>query len=657
MGWMTFTLALTLMVGLGPVCGKPLNRDVRHTDGSRVLDLLECLTDPGSCGKEKKAVESLGKKGAENLEKKAVAALEKELLGKLSERLEHETRESHSARTVTQRTIYYNAIIYTVDTSTSWHLNPHQAMVVEGATILYVGTELGAEGFHQQGAVWVDLYGETVLPGIHDVHQHPLEAKSEAGAACIFTENDDLESIGAQITSSKCGDQQVGTPWVLGHGHSIMKVLEHLDTQGARSPRDILDEAESSKPMVLMEATSHSVLANSLALQMAGITASSPDVTGGVVWKDADGEPNGVLLENAGNVMMSLALTPNTDLDYYNYQGLKAALKEMNTFGITSMCDARCYWKRGHDVIWRKLLTNEPDKFTVRAILGLWAAPEVTDDVTQIQALKDRYSNDPDSLLRVSQIKVYSDGLLQTTTAAMLEPYLVNYNLQGLEGNVGINYFRQGRLKDYIDQLQDFRGNEGFDFHVHAIGDRGVREVINAMEQAGGDDVTARHRITHVETVSPTDVARFAPLGVIADFQVAGDFTLPQHKGDVAELIGQIKADFQIPVKTMVDSGAKVTLSSDWDVSPLNPFIGMQHALERGAESVDIRKAVELYTINPAYVMRQEDKVGSLVAGKEADFIVIDTDILWPDNKPYIKDTKVTLTVLKGKAVYDRYGK
>ncbi|KAK3101743.1 hypothetical protein FSP39_006041 [Pinctada imbricata] len=165
-----------------------------------------------------------------------------------------------------------------------------------------------------------------------------------------------------------------------------------------------------------------------------------------------------------------------------------------------------------------------------------------------------------------------------------------------------------------------------------------------------------RHRITHVEVTIPADHERFSQLGVIADFQVAGDFTLPttEHRDHYKHLIGDRYENF-VSVKSIRDQHAEdlTTFSSDWDVSPLNPFLGIEHATNRGRESVDVKTAIEMYTINPAYAMRQEDKTGSLAVGKEADFIVIDKDILKAlEEGEKISETFVLRTVFKGRPIF-----
>lgn len=547
--------------------------------------------------------------------------------------------------------IYLGGKIYTVD-GDNWNNHPAEAMVVndENGVIEYIGEDEAAENFFTSGSTVYNLDGKTVLPGFHDVHMHPLEAMSEEGGVCTVASNTPPEEL--VDTIKNCNPNDDGNSWVMGHGHSITSILEHIKN-GGRPPKEIIDEVIPNNPVIIMEETSHSVWVNSRALQLAGINRQTPNGPGGVIMKTPEtGEPNGILLENAGIEIMDIAMKSVDNLDLKNYEGLLAGLEELGKNGITSVCDARTFWKRGHQNAWKRACDD--GQLTVRAILGLWAYPHM-DDNEQIEQLKEMYIGDYNGnkcSMRINEIKVYADGLLESTTAAMFEPYVKNLHLQGLTQNIGMNYFTQERLQKYIAQLQSFDGgNKGFDFHVHAIGDRGVEEVLNAIENSKGYDRETRHRMTHLEIVKPRDIERFASLGVIADFQVSGDFTLPSERDHIEETVGKSRAENFIPVKSVADTGAIVTLSSDWDVSTLNPFVGIQHAAQRDQQSVSIKSAIEMRTRNSAYLMRQQDTVGILKVGMEADFVIIDQDILKiPVNN--IKSTKVLATVLQGMIVY-----
>lgn len=483
---------------------------------------------------------------------------------------------------------------------------------------------------------------------------HPLEAMWEGNGPCKVPRDTLPEAMIDEI--AKCNPNDDGIKWVLGHGHSIESILKHIES-GGRPPREVIDQVIPLNPVIIMEETSHSFWANSEALRLANIDKDTVNGPGGIIMKDqTTGEPNGILFENSGIEVMDLAMKSFGNLDSLNYDALLLGLEELRKFGVTSVCDARTYWKRGHHSAWK--LACLDGELTVRAVLGLWAYPHM-DDKEQIKKLKemyvDNYYEDKCSL-RINEIKVYSDGLLESTTAAMLKPYVKDLELPGLSANIGMNYFTQDRLQNYIEQLQSFGHDKGFDFHIHAIGDRGVNEVLNAIENAQDNDIDARHRMTHLEVVNSHDIGRFADLNVIADFQVTGEFTLPSQRYHIENVIGVQRAVNFIPVKSVLDTHARVTLSSDWDVSSLNPFISIQHAAQRGSQSVSVKSAIEMHTRNAAYAMRQENMVGMLAVGMEADFVILDTDPLHTDVDKIHKNM-VWVTVLKGKIIYrlDRF--
>ena len=377
---------------------------------------------------------------------------------------------------------------------------------------------------------------------------------------------------------------------------------------------------------------------------------NTPNPVGGVILKDEDNQLMGILIDNAGNIAMELAMKPTPKKDENDYYGLTDfVLPELAKHGITSIADARTYWKRGEHKTWQRLAQEE--KLTARVVLGLWAYPE-ENDVAQLDELKSLYQNNPDTLLRINQIKLYSDGIVINTTAAMHDPYefdMLGVSDEESSGNRGINYFTQSRLSQYIAELDAI----GFDFHIHAIGERGIHEALNAVEESAS--ANSRHRLTHLEVVDPADYKRFAELNVSADCQVAGDFTDPSQWGEVAEVIGKEKALDLVPIKSLQQAGAKVTLSSDWSVSPYNPFIGLQNAVTRAPQNLTLEQAIASYTINGAYVMRQENLVGTLEEGKEADLVVLDLNLFEID--PYdISQTRILQTLLAGEEVYRAKG-
>lgn len=496
--------------------------------------------------------------------------------------------------------------IYTVDAAST----SVEALAIRDGAIVFVGSSEQAMAHVGPATSLWDLQGKTVLPGLHDSHIHILEAFHEASGTCVLGPANSPEQWIPTLRA--CAPRQVGTDWVLGWGHSIWDLTDHIDA-GGRWPVDILDDAIDDRPAVILEQTSHSVWANSQALAAAGIDRNTADPPGGRILRDPAGNPNGILLDGAGELLLDMALAPNPELRAMNVEALRFGLQEAARHGITSLVDARGHWQRGYVEAYQEVEATEG--LTARVVVSLWAYPYL-DDTQQIEALKQYFSDDPTSWLRFSQVKVYSDGELNQRTAALLEPY----HCCELAGPRGLQYFDQTRLERYLREL----GPLGFDFHIHAIGDHGVHSALNAIE---AEQLTgARHRLTHLEMVQPNDIPRFQSLGVIADIQTSSEFSEAAHAHELDFLLGRDRIDERsLRLRDLYEGGARIVLSSDYDVGELSPFAGMRRALTRGDQSLpDLDAAIRAYTIDAAYLMRQEDRVGSLEVGKRADLVILD---------------------------------
>lgn len=531
---------------------------------------------------------------------------------------------------ISPQKLYFNAKIFTVDSEIPWA----EALLIDKNKIIFVGSNIAAEKAADENVIKIDLKGKVVLPGFHDVHMHPMEV---GATTTVFTLNEEETNAENYISVIKtAANQNPNVEWIIGFGHSINTLLE-----ATRNPLEIINEAVSDRPVIIMEQTSHSMWINSKGLELAGITATTENPQGGIIIKEA-GVLQGILIDNAGDVVFqqAVAVLNNADGEYNGM--VEYVLPELAKHGITSVSDARTYWKRDQHKIWKNLADD--DKLTARFNLGLWAYP-TADDASQLASLKSLFSNDDDSLLKINQIKLYADGITHNTTAALHSNYKEDYFQQPT--NNGLNYFTESRIAKYITELE----GTGFDFHIHAIGNRGVTEALNAIQQSGTPK--GRHRLTHVEMVTSADINRFKALNVTADAQVGGEFTQPEYWHDNDHLLGSDLANNQVPIKSLKEAGARITLSSDWNVSSLNPFVGIQNAVTRSPQNISLEEAIKAYTLNGAYVMRQEDKVGSLKVGKLADFVVLDNDIFTIPTTQ-IKQTKIVLTIFDGEEIYKK---
>jgi len=533
--------------------------------------------------------------------------------------------------------------IYTLDPAQPWV----EAMAIRDGKIVFVGDHAGALPYRGPATETVALGGKMVMPGIGDSHMHLLEAHHPATGTVILESGQSLVNYIPTIQAQ--AQNQIGTHWVMGWGFSMFDVL--LDEMFfARTPVSVLDSAVPNGPAAIMEETSHAIWVNSAALAAAGIDRHTPDPPGGVIMKNFwTGRPNGILIDAAGELVMDLAMAPNPALDTLNQRALKIGYRHAARNGITMIGEARAFWQRNYLSAYQQAQAD--GTMTAHTVLSLWAAPGAN-DTAQIATLTSMYGRNPQELLHTSQIKIYSDGITTMSTAAMLEPY---QRLQ-LAAPDGLNYFDDSRLARYVRELEQI----GFDMHIHAIGDRGVRESLDAIEAAQIANPglpPRRHRITHVEMVEPTDVPRFAQLGVIADFQTSSQWVLEEHQFDLEPLLGhQRLLERWLPLRDIWDSGAHVVLSSDYDVGSLSPFVGMQNALNRGPQSLPtVDAAIRAYTIEPAYLLRLEQQTGSLEVGKDADYLVLDRNLFTIPSQS-LGQTKVLQTVLQGNVVWQSPG-
>lgn len=526
--------------------------------------------------------------------------------------------------------LLHNARIYTVDADQPW---AEALAVSEEGEILAVGSQTEVEEFADDDTEFVDLGGRLVLPGFQDSHAHVLDASSEAQGDCPLEAAGTLQQWLDEI--GECAEQAEGD-WLLGSGFSLHTLLD-----SGESPRALLDEIAPDLPIAIMEETSHSYWLNSKALQLAGFDGERADPEGGVILRDPQGMATGVVLDNAGDLVMDKALPPSKALQQLYYQAVLDGQDELARNGITSVADARVFWRRGHLEAWQKAARE--DRLKARTSLGLWAYPQL-DDGEQLAQLKALYQpGGEDDLLHITQIKLYVDGIVHNTTARLHQPY--QHSLAGVDPR-GLYYFGPERLARYAREL----AATGFDLHIHTIGDQAVRDALDAIEQAG----RGRHRLTHVELVDQADIPRFRQLGVIADFQPSPYFT-PSFLKDNQPLIGQ-RAYQMLPMRALYDSGARVTLSSDWDVNPLSPLGIMQNALGLGSRGLpNLEAAIRAYTLDAAYTLRQEESTGSLEVGKQADLLVLDRDI-FKLPPAQIGQARVLWTLLGGEEVYRAAG-
>ncbi|USD39981.1 amidohydrolase [Vibrio sp. SCSIO 43135] len=516
------------------------------------------------------------------------------------------------------------------------HPTANSVAITQGK-ISYIGSADGAATLKGSETEIIDLGNAFLLPGFIDNHNHVFEAASEAGGSCELLEGGTLSE---QVPYLKdCREMSPTSGWITGYGFTIENLLS---SQDETTPLEVLDSLFPNQPVVFMEQTSHSMWVNSLAFELSGFNHESIDPPGGKILKTKSGKFNGILLDNAGDIVMETAWNSLPNQFDQSYQGLMAGLEEAAAHGITTIGDGRLYWKRGWLEVWKA--AEKSGDLTARVSLRPWIYPEVGKK-NQLEYLESIYTDDHSNLLLVNQVKMYSDGILVNGTAKVLAPYLTTYIPNQ---PYGLNYISPKDMTNWLSELAQI----GYSAHIHAIGDGAVRESLNAVEAMREKGQKQRYTFTHVELVDKADVPRFAKLNVTADFQVGSDYVAYNDHTWAEAIIGIKKAKSMMNLSTMFDHQVNVTLSSDWNVHDINPLVGIANSMKMKPYGLpDINAAIDAYTINAAYSLGLEELTGSIDLGKSADFVVLSDDIT-KMRLESIPNSRVLMTVLQGNVIY-----
>jgi predicted amidohydrolase YtcJ len=531
-----------------------------------------------------------------------------------------------------------NAAVYTLDPDRPWA----EALAVADGRIVAVGSseEIAAA---YRGEVR-DLAGQMVLPGFHDAHSHPIAGGMQS-LQCDLAAARTVDETLAMIRA--CDEAKPDGPgpeddWLLGGGWNLGLFPD-------ANPHKRLLDAITDRPVYLDGADGHSGWANSAALTRAGISADTADPPLGVIERDAAGEPTGTLRESA-QALMTRVLPGITDDD--RRAGALAGLAQANAFGITSIVEASA--GRAELDTWRAL--ERDGELTARVVASVRMAGYGDPGDP---SLLDPDSRGSGALVRADAAKIFLDGVLEGETAALLDPYL---DPQGKgAGRTGMLNVPWEALRELVIDL-DARGIQ---VHMHAIGDRAVREGLDAVaaaREANGPSDN-RHHICHLQLVHPDDHARFGTLGVLANFQALWAFP-DEYITDVnLPAVGEERVNRMYPIGSIERAGGVIVGGSDWSVSSMNPLDAIETAVTRqdpegrregvlnAAEAVSLETMLAAYTRNAAFLMHQEDEVGTIAPGKLADLVVLERN-LFDIDPAAINETAVTLTLLAGRQVY-----
>jgi len=494
------------------------------------------------------------------------------------------------------------------------------------------------------GTQVVDLAGRLLLPGFQDAHVHPVPAGLEL-TQCDLTRAKTAEDTIAAVRAY--ADAHPEREWITGGGWS-MEAFE-----GGTPTKELLDSVVPDRPVYLPNRDHHGAWVNSRALQLAGITRDMPDPVDGRIERDASGEPAGTLQEGAMQLVGRLT-PPATRAD--RLAALLHAQRRLHALGITAWQDALVGEFLGMDDPSDAYLAAARDgSLTARVVGALWWDRER--GAEQIPELVERRTALSHGRFRASSVKLMLDGVAETGTAALLDPYLDKCGCA--TANRGTSFIDPQQLPKYVTELDAL----GFQCHFHALGDRAVRDALDAVEaaRAANGPSDTRPHLAHLQVVHPDDVARFARLGAVANIQPLWAAHEPQMDELTIPFLGPQRALWQYPFGALLGSGATLAAGSDWPVSSPDPLQGIHVAVNRvepgGAgpvflpgERLDLAAAVTAYTAGSAYANHLDD-TGRITAGALADLVVLDRD---PFAAPpeEIAETQVALTYVGGTGVY-----
>jgi predicted amidohydrolase YtcJ len=518
-----------------------------------------------------------------------------------------------------------------------------EAVAVRGNKVVRVGSNREIQRLRRAQTTVVDAKGGAVVPGFNDAHAHlisgglSLDQVSLSDAATIDEIKDTI-----RVWSEAHPERE----WITGRG------WYYQPFNGAMPTRQMLDALVPDRPAYLIAYDGHTGWANTRALKAAGITRHTANPANGTIVKDPrSGEPTGALKESAMALMSTVTPKP-TEED--RLAAIRAAIDQANQFGITSVQDAG---GSPEDLQLYDRLRKSGD-LTLRVYQALRADASLTEaGLEALNGVRERFADDP--LLKTGAIKLVADGVIESHTAAMLEPYA---NKPGTSGDA--RFTRDG-LNNIVGRL-DARG---WQVMTHAIGDAAVRMTLDAYQYAARTNPAPergrRHRVEHIETIAAADVARFAKLGVVASMQPVHATPSPTP-GDVwSTNIGAERAAQGWLWASIAKPGGPIAFGSDWPVMTLDPRAGLHVATTRTTpdglpkggwlpgERLPLRKAIQGYTRDAAWASFDEQRKGTLERDMLADIVVLSEDIFAaPPGR--LTEAEVVVTIMDGKVVYRR---
>ena len=528
--------------------------------------------------------------------------------------------------------------VQTMDAARSWS----DAVAVRSGRVAALGAAAAAALTGPQTRV-IDATGGLVLPGFQDAHVHP----PMGGRELLAVDLHDLPGREAYLDRvAGYARAHPGPGWIVGGGWA----LEHFGPGGPR--REDLDAVAPGRPVYLSNRDWHGAWVSSATLGLAGIDGGTPDPADGRIERDPDtGEPSGMLHEGAAYAVND-TVVPQPGREEWA-DAIMAAQRHLHRLGVTGWQDA---WVTPQTQAAYQWLADS-GRLTARVVGALWwdrhRGPEQIADLVGRRA-----ATVAGSPFSATSVKIMVDGILENRTGALLQPYCGCARPDGTP-ETGLSYLERDELRSAVVELDRL----GFQVHLHTIGDRAVRDALDAVEaaRAANGPADRRHHLAHIQIVQPVDLPRFRRLGVVANCQAYWAQSEPQMDDLTIPFIGTERARLQYPFGDLHAAGTVLALGSDWPVTTADPLQQLEVAARRvdpehrekppflAEQRIPLPVALAAGTAGSAYV-NHDAEGGSLAVGRRADLAVLDRDILAPGTFP--ADATVTHTVARGRLVH-----
>lgn len=530
--------------------------------------------------------------------------------------------------------VIINAKVYTVNPPQPWA----EAVAVKGEQIVFVGPTKQARRYAGPATRLIDARGQLLLPGFQDSHVHFVSGSLNLNRVDLAGTRS-VEEIQERIRRFVA--EHPDLEWIQGRGWMYPAF------PGNMPHKKFLDEVVPDKPAIMRCADGHTSWVNSKALALAGINRDTPDPPDGKIVRDERGEPTGALLEGASSLVSRLIPEPT---DEEKYEALVRGMKESVRWGVTAA--------HGLDGEFEELRLldrlRQEGKQTIRLVITMWIdEPRPTEK--DFQAYAEASAKYHDHWLAVRGVKLMLDGVIDSGTGAMLDPY------EEQKGNQGKLFWEPD---DYLKAVLEF-SRRGIQVSTHSIGDKAIRLSLEAYEKALKESghPELRHKIEHVECIAAEDFVRFNHPGIIASFQPLHADPDPVWMAAWIKNVGPERAQRAFAWKSVIKAGGHLAFGSDCPVVTINPWPGVQVALTRQSfegfpeggwipkEKLSLEEIIHAYTLGGAYALNEENIRGSIEPGKLADMIMLNQNI-FEIPASQIHKTESVLTVVGGRIMH-----